>query len=171
MSLLMMIIICLPLLSVNAATPNPAPSYPYPSGSSGCGTTPLPNCTYYYAETHFDGRVYWAPVFSDINKLTIGTVEGTYTFSTGNYDTWDLERVQVWNGAYITGTKVYDNTAHAGENRRYSNSSFWESYVPSVAVNSNSNFTLLSFRLKLYTATGSPNQTLYPMRYVQNITR
>lgn len=167
----MIIIVCLPLLTVSAATPNPAIPIPYPTGTSGCGSTPELNCAGYYAQTHFDGKIYWGPVFNDINKITIGTVEGTYNASTGNYDTWELERVQVWNGLYLVGTKVYDDTTYDGKKRRYSNSSYWESYTPSVNVDSGSNWTLLSFELKMYQHTGSPSQTLYPMKGFQNITR
>ncbi|MFF2090089.1 hypothetical protein [Paenibacillus sp. NPDC058174] len=169
------LILFLLLLSGNvfAATSNPAETIPYPYGQYDCGSLPQRQCEYYYAETHFDGKVAWNGV-APTTKINISEVRGTYTSSTSTYDTWELERVSIYEyGTLIPPTLPtlkYDSTAHDGEKLRDSYSSNWVKYYPNTVVANVNNRVILYYELRLYTIAGSPNQTLFPKRTVSGIT-
>ncbi|OXM16516.1 hypothetical protein [Paenibacillus herberti] len=155
------------------AAPNPVGTTAYPYGTSGCAPGNEVLCEYYYAETHFNAQVYWADAPPLANDKRIGDVLATYTYSTGKYDTWEVERVYVGTnrppqlgGQY---TQVYNSTTYDEDRRRESNSSYWVKYSANSVVKDANNCVIVYYELNMYNQNGVPSTTVYPKRAVFNI--
>ncbi|MCM3746122.1 hypothetical protein M3223_02005 [Paenibacillus pasadenensis] len=155
------------------AAPNPVGTTAYPYGTSGCVPGNEVTCEYYYAETHFNAQVYWADAPPLANDKRIGDILGTYTMSTGNFDTWEVERVYVGTnkppqlgGQY---TQVYNSTQYDEDRRRESFSSHWVKYSTSSIVKDQNNSVIVYYEINTYTSNGSPRNSLYPKRAVFDI--